>query len=201
MEIRNCKICKKEFNKPKTCSQKEWNRVYFFCSRKCANFAKLGSLMGISNSAKRPEVRAKISKALKGKKKSPEHINKLKLINIGRKASEKTRRRMQASAPRGENSHLWRGGITKQNRLARQSSEYKLWRIAVFERDNYTCIWCGYKSCKKINGKSDIQADHIKPFSLFPELRFAIDNGRTLCIPCHRTTDTWGKFNLNKPTT
>jgi len=60
------------------------------------------------------------------------------------------------------------------------SFEYKLWRTAVFERDKYTCVWCGHKGY--------VEADHIKPFALFPELRFAIDNGRTLCRPCHVTT-------------
>lgn len=79
----------------------------------------------------------------------------------------------------------WKGGITPLNQIIRHSIEYKLWRIAVFERDKYTCRFCG-----QIGGK--LNADHIKPFSLFPELRFAIDNGRTLCIDCHRKTSTYG---------
>lgn len=83
-----------------------------------------------------------------------------------------------------------KGFITPLHHLVRTSVEYKLWRISVFQRDNYTCIWCKVKSG---NGKTVIlQADHIKPFSLYPELRFAIDNGRTLCISCHKKTDTYG---------
>lgn len=90
---------------------------------------------------------------------------------------------------KGKNNHNWKGGVMKKNYSNRlnimKSIEYKLWRKTVFVRDNYTCIWCGYKGNR-------IQADHIKPFSQFPELRFAIDNGRTLCIECHKKTDTWG---------
>lgn len=90
----------------------------------------------------------------------------------------------------GEKCHLWKGGITPLNVKVRHSEEYKLWRESVFKRDNYTCIWCGIKNGK---GKTIIlHADHIKPFAYYPELRFAIDNGRTLCKSCHEKTDTYG---------
>lgn len=86
----------------------------------------------------------------------------------------------------GERGYNWRGGLTDKTKAIRNSTEYKLWRNAIFERDNYTCRFCGQHG-------GDMEADHIKPFALFPELRFAIDNGRTLCIDCHRTTDTYGR--------
>jgi len=93
----------------------------------------------------------------------------------------------------GENNNAWKGGVTPLNRKIRGSIEYKLWRTAVFERDNYTCIWCGDNSGGNLN------ADHIKPFCDYPELRLAIDNGRTLCLSCHRTTDTYfNNYKKNK---
>lgn len=84
----------------------------------------------------------------------------------------------------GANSWNWKGGIARTNQKIRVSWEYKLWRRSVFKRDNYACILCGDRSV--------IQADHIKPFALYPDLRFDVNNGRTLCLPCHRKTDTWG---------
>ena len=92
---------------------------------------------------------------------------------------------------RGEKHYLWKGGVTPINKVIRKSVEYKLWRKAVFARDEYTCIWCGIKD-------KTIKADHIKPFALYPELRFAIDNGRTLCDKCHKTTDTYGNRKGNE---
>lgn len=85
----------------------------------------------------------------------------------------------------GSNSYLWEGGITDENKRLRKTYEYKQWRKLVYERDDYTC-----QGCKERGGT--LNADHIKPFSIYPELRLDIDNGRTLCVKCHRKTDTWG---------
>lgn len=89
------------------------------------------------------------------------------------------------SKRKGNQTPRWKGGITSENELIRKSIEYRLWREAVFARDNFTC-----QECNIIGGK--LQAHHIKPFSLFPELRLAIDNGITLCKSCHLLTDTYG---------
>lgn len=87
---------------------------------------------------------------------------------------------------RGEKNWNWKGGTSRTERQKiSQSIEYKNWRSSVFERDNYTC-----QQCNKRGGK--LQADHIKPFSLFPELIFDINNGRTLCVNCHYKTDSYG---------
>ena len=145
------------------------------------------------------EQKRKLSKSMMGHthnqgiKKTDEHKRKLAEANRGKKASEETRKKMSVvriGKQVGENNPMWKGGLTPENSRIRASREYHLWRTAVFQRDSYTCIWCGMKG--------DINADHIKPFAYFPELRFAIDNGRTLCVPCHKTTDTYGKkYKIN----
>lgn len=77
------------------------------------------------------------------------------------------------------------------NRRIRYSKKMKLWRLGVFSRDNYTCQNCGARNG---NGSTVVlHADHIKPFALFPELRFELSNGRSLCVPCHKKTDTFGR--------
>ena len=146
------------------------------------------------------EHKLKIGESHKGLRHSAETRAKIGLIQIGRKASEETRRRMSESAKRyntpevrqrkseqsrGEKGNGWKGGVTPINQVIRHSLEYRLWRESVFTRDNWTCIWCQQRGGR-------LNADHIKPFALFPELRFAIDNGRTLCEDCHKKTDTYG---------
>ena len=87
---------------------------------------------------------------------------------------------------KGQNSHFWKGGKTAQMQLIKTSAQYREWRLAVFTRDKFTCVVCGAS-------KVYVEADHIKPKSQFPELMFDVGNGRTLCKPCHRKTETFGK--------
>lgn len=47
--------------------------------------------------------------------------------------------------------------------------------------NSYTCCFCGKRG-------GDLEADHIKPWAYFPELRYDLGNGRTLCVLCHRST-------------
>lgn len=81
---------------------------------------------------------------------------------------------------RGEKHHNWKGGVTKEHNKIRGSLEYVLWRNEVYKRDYWTCRICKIK-CTKGN----IVAHHIKKFSDFPELRFIVENGLTLCRKCH----------------
>ena len=98
---------------------------------------------------------------------------------------------------RGANSYMWKGGVTPENKKIRRSLEFKIWREAVFKRDSYTCVFCGDKNYKDRGKTVELHPDHIKPFAYFPELRFEVGNGRTLCAPCHRTTDTYGHRIIN----
>lgn len=126
----------------------------------------------------------------KGMKLSEETKRKIVKALTGREVSEETKRKLSVKHKdrvREGKNNLYKGGISKTNIALRSSLEYRLWRKSVFERDKYTCVWCGKKGVR-------LNADHIKPFALFPELRFAIDNGRTLCVPCHRKTGTFGRL-------
>lgn len=97
-----------------------------------------------------------------------------------------------SEANKGVKSWRWKGGLTSINKAIRNGLEFKLWRESVFARDNWTC-----QDCKERGG--ELHPHHIKPFALFPELRFAIDNGLTLCKECHKKTETYGgKIHAHK---
>jgi len=79
----------------------------------------------------------------------------------------------------GKNNPNWKGGISPTIHIARTVSVYREWRMVVFARDHYTCV-----RCKDKRG-GNLHAHHIKKFSDFPELRYEVSNGETLCFDCH----------------
>jgi len=94
---------------------------------------------------------------------------------------------------RGENHPFWKGGTSASHQRTWGTVEYSNWRTSVFERDNYTCVECGVHNKNGLGKTVQLNADHIKPFAFYPDLRYEVSNGRTLCLSCHRKTDTWGR--------
>jgi len=102
---------------------------------------------------------------------TPEHQEALRKANTGRPAWNKgTTGLLKAWNKIGD-------GITPEQKLLRHKFR-KTMQASVFARDNYTC-----QMCQQYSG--NLQVDHIKRWSEYPELRFDIDNCRTLCMACH----------------
>lgn len=150
-----CVICGKEhFYRPSLLA-KGLNQT---CSVECS-----AKKLSLNRKGKKPyemtdEIRANMSKAQKGLKKSSK----------GKKVANRS----------GEKHWNWKGGISTPNRIARHSLEFKQWREKVFARDNYTCQMCDTKGVY-------LHPHHIKSFSKFIELRYELTNGITLCKDCH----------------
>jgi 5-methylcytosine-specific restriction endonuclease McrA len=88
----------------------------------------------------------------------------------------------------GKSNPNWRGGISSVIHGERASGSVKSWRHWVKVRDDFICQLCGIDGkipCKCCGHKPRLHADHIKPWSEYPHLRFEISNGRTLCEDCH----------------
>lgn len=130
----------------------------------------------------REETKTKISKKLKGVKKSTEWIDKLVARQTGKKRSPLTEEhKMKLSKLlSGKNSPCWKGGVygTERHRLM-GGREYKLWRKSCIERDNFVCQ-------KYLTSGGVLDVHHINNYSEYPELRLAIDNGITLSKKAHQ---------------
>jgi hypothetical protein len=113
---------------------------------------------------------------------TPQHRQQLSIAGVGRVCSEATKLKLRKAA--------LKHGLTPLHKLIRQSAEYAKWRKGVFEHDDYRCFDCGARS--EAGERVVLNADHIYPFALYPRLRFMPENGRTLCVPCHRATNTYG---------
>ena len=61
--------------------------------------------------------------------------------------------------------------------VERNHREVANWRKQVLTRDGHKCVDCG--------SPNELHAHHIARWADFPSLRVVLDNGLTLCRPCH----------------
>lgn len=121
------------------------------------------------------EWRSNLSKSLKGRE-SP---------NKGKKFSNEWRKKLSLGKIGNLNAHGRYGKTYGRKKYPRsyhfRDSTYMTWRSAVFQRDNWTCQTC------QIRGVY-LEAHHIKSWAKYPELRYVLENGQTLCKECHKLT-------------
>lgn len=146
-----------------------------------------------------PETREKIRQGLLGKQRPQWVKDKISKGRMGLSFgphSPEHRQKLHERAKRGESNPNWRGGITLINHGLRATVcelfEYFKWRTGVFTRDNFTCQKCGSRGVK-------LHAHHLIPFhkirdeyniktvedALACPVLWDVNNGATLCIPCH----------------
>lgn len=82
--------------------------------------------------------------------------------------------RPKREGPLLKDAPLWK----KLRRWLRNSFEYKQWRTAVYSRDGHRCALC--------LASEGIVAHHVEPIAINPDRAFDVDNGLTLCRPCHK---------------
>lgn len=81
----------------------------------------------------------------------------------------------------------WQGGVSSEHHRLRASKAWRVWREQVYERDAYTCQFCG-----TVDGP--LEPHHIFRFAFFPEFRFTVSNGVTLCRHCHQETKQYDRL-------
>jgi len=157
------------------------------------------------------------NKSMTGRKFSKEHIQKLKEKRKNQKSrkgftqTEKTKNKISEGVKnrykndpdlrkRQSESHRKERKNTDLYSLIRNCYKYRLWRSDVYTRDNFTCVHCGDSK------GGNLHPDHIVPLSFLVkkhnitsieqalecEELWNINNGQTLCEPCHKKTPTWG---------
>lgn len=193
IQIKNCEVCKKPFEKKVTCSQFDWDNSVRYCSKSCAKTGKSPSNKGIPMSE---DMKLHLSKVLLGRRcntgrthfKKGSHPSPATEFKKGQTSHWKGKPNPHFA---GANNPRWKGGIYPQHLKERHSDKMKKIRLEVFKRDDYTCKNCGRK--RKPKDRVILQIHHIKSFAIHKELRFDKNNIITLCAECHRKTDTYGK--------
>ena len=96
------------------------------------------------------------------------------------KPVSKERKKIASERHRGAGNHSWKGGLEFRKKTNdRRDSAYGAWRKQVWLRDNFAC------KIANPDCKGRLEAHHILGWAEYPELRYEINNGITLCHAHH----------------
>jgi len=102
-------------------------------------------------------------------------IEKARLYRMGKPLTEEHKRKI-SEANSGEKNWRWmKNRDLLKKKQERNDPAYFEWRYQVFKRDRHEC---------KMNDNNcfgDVVAHHIRGWNKYPELRYEIGNGITLC--------------------
>lgn len=126
-------------------------------------------------------LKRKITRA--GYKHTQKTIEKIRQGNLGNISYIKGKTYAEVGRKvktKGENHYRWISDRTQiKHQEDRNNPEYKQWRMKVWLRDNWKCKIAN-QDC---GGR--IEVHHILGFTAYPELRYEINNGITLCHAHH----------------
>lgn len=157
-------------------------------TRERIRIANVGKKLSIETKKKISENNAKIWLGKKRGQHTEESRRKMSIANLGKVPWNKGLKGFMSGENHhwfgqkkyGEKNPKWKGGVEfwkKDDR--RNDSGYQGWTISVRERDGYKCR-IDNKSC---GGRLEVH--HILSWREFPELRYKINNGITLCHAHH----------------
>lgn len=133
------------------------------------------------------EMKEKRLNKIRGSKRTPEQIENIRKSCLGRPTWNKGIKGKDSHSF-GKHSNLGKNWywFNREDRSKLRTDEdksydtkYKYWMFSIKKRDNFKC---------KINNKDckgRLEAHHILGWKSYPELRYEINNGITLCLAHH----------------
>ena len=184
---KKCIICNKEFKRRN--QNFKWWATAKYCSRECykkrivgedtkrkMSVAKLGNknCLGYKHT---DETRRKVSNALKGNT----HCKGKKLEGIHREKVLAGLKKSPHQFPKGEKpwNYIVDRTLVRVGDRSINDGRYKEWRSIVKNRDGWKCKISNNDCSDKL------EAHHILTWRNYPELRYEVNNGITLCHAHH----------------
>jgi len=112
---------------------------------------------------------------------------------FGRTHTKEAKEKMSKSN-KGKNNPNYNPNLTDEERAERKENrnndqDFVKWSLQVKERDNFKCV---IPECNN----HDLESHHLDNWNDFPESRYDLDNGVTLCLEHHTSANGYSFHNI-----